>query len=83
MTQGKSHSVRRIVRLGRGFQIAKTLYHVHHLGFLGPAVATYSLLDLQRRIFIDLYPCLLAGQQDHSPAMGHRASSAVSASSPD
>ena len=71
MTQGKSHSVRRVVRLGWGFQIAQAPDHVHHLGFFRAAVAHHRLLDLKRRIFIDFHPRLLAGQQDHSPAVGH------------
>ena len=71
MAERKGHGVRRVVGLGRGFQIAQTPHHVHHLGLLRPSVAAYGLLDLQRRIFINFHPRLLAGQQDHAPAVGH------------
>ena len=45
-------------------------YHVHDLLFVRAAVTDDRLLDLQRRIFIDLQPCLIAREQNDAAPVG-------------
>ena len=71
MTKGQRHGIRGVVRFGRSRKPADPLDHFHYLLFLRTAITHNRLLDLQRRVFINLHPCPLAGQQDHSPAVSY------------
>ena len=69
MAESQSHSIRRVIRLGRGLQIAQAAHHVHHLFLLRPTVTDDRLLDLKRRIFKNTNSGLLTCQQDHASAV--------------
>ena len=72
MAERECYGVRRVVRLWRRGEIADAFDHVHDLSLLGPAVAHHRLLDLKRRILVDLHTLLLTGQQNHAPPVGDR-----------
>ena len=69
MAERDSDSVRRVVRLRHGLQGKDAAHHVHDLLFVRTAVTDDRLLDLQRRVFIDLQPGLIAREQDDAAAM--------------
>ena len=71
MTDGERDGVRGVVRPRYRGKPADALDHLHDLLLLRPAVADHGLLDLQRRILVDLDPGLSAGQKDHAASMGN------------
>ena len=70
MTQRDGNGVRRVVRLRDCLQGQDAPHHVHDLLFVRAAVTDDCLLDLQRRIFIDLQPCLIAREQNDAAPVG-------------
>ena len=53
-------------------QMKHGLDHELHLRLFGAAIAHQSLLDLQRRIFVDNQPCLGARQNSHASGLAHQ-----------
>jgi len=71
MAERDGDGVRRVVRLRHGLQGQDAAHHVHDLLFVRTAITDDRLLDLQRRVFIDLQPGLIAREQDDAAAMGN------------
>lgn len=71
MAQRNGDSVRRVVRPRHRLQRQDAAHHVHDLLFVRAAVSDDRLLDLQRRVFIDLQPGLMAREQNDAAAVGN------------
>lgn len=69
MAQRDGDSVRRVVRLRHRLQRQDAAHHVHDLLFVRAAVSDDRLLDLQRCVFVDLQPGLIAREQNDAAAV--------------
>lgn len=71
MAECDGDGIRRIIWFRDRLQGQDAAHHIHNLLFVRAAVTNDCLLDLQRRVFIDLQPGLVAREQNDATAVGN------------
>ncbi len=71
VADGNSQRVRRVIRLRDSVQMQQDTGHLLHLFFHRLPISHYRRLNLQRRIFKDLYPLQPRCQEDHASGLRH------------
>ena len=69
MAERNGDRVGRVIRSRHGGKIQDTANHFHNLLLFCPTVADHRLLDLQRRIFIDLQTAAISAEQGNAASL--------------